>query len=135
MKRNKLRAKRTGKYASKAEAARAVELQHLEKAGIIKDLVEQERFEISPPGCQPIVYITDFSYTLPSGKRIANDVKGLITDVFKLKMKLFQCRFPDIPVLLSKARYRKGAINKFDSIVYHRNMKWKWTNCVDEMQL
>lgn len=139
MRRNKFRAKRTGKYASKAEAAYAAELKIFERAGQISNLEEQESFHIAPLGCESIIYRTDFSFRTKTGTRLICDVKGKITDVFRLKMKLFAHAFPHIPVVLAKARYRKRVIDKFDCVLYHRKMKWKhaWEkkNVIDPVEL
>ena len=37
-----------------------------------------------------IRYIADFTYRLKNGKRIIEDVKGMQTDVFKIKRKLLE---------------------------------------------
>jgi hypothetical protein len=84
-------------YDSQKEANRAFELAMLEKAGIIKDLKRQVRFELIPSQknengkvlFRPVVYIADFTYTdCKTGEKIIEDVKGFATSDFKLKQKM-----------------------------------------------
>lgn len=82
-------------FDSKKEAARWVELQAMEKQGIIKQLQRQVTFVLIPSqrGADKKVierecsYRADFVYTL-DGKRIVEDTKGKITPVYILKRKL-----------------------------------------------
>jgi len=53
-----------------------------------------------------IVYKADFEY-LEDGQTIIEDVKGVQTPVFKLKMKLFLTGYPKLVLRLSK-RGRTG---------------------------
>ena len=84
------------KFDSKAEAERYLELKILSKAGMISNLALQPKFEIQPHFRHnsktelAINYIADFSYTEKgSDKIIVEDVKGMETDVFKIKRKMF----------------------------------------------
>ena len=94
---NKFKARRTGKYASKAEARRASELKLLERAGKIANLGEQIKYEIIPQQVgrdgkvieRAAHYIADFVYEDPiTGEVIAEDVKGVKTPAYILKRKL-----------------------------------------------
>lgn len=76
------------RFASKREAARYWELVLLLKAGKITDLTLQPAFKF-PCGA---VYKGDFSY-IENEKRIFEDVKGMKTPVFNLKMKMFKHHF------------------------------------------
>ena len=82
------------KFASKAEAQRYVVLNHLEKAGKISDLILQpnfilqEKFSHYGKIIRAISYVADFLY-LENGKSIVEDVKGMKTPVYELKLKLF----------------------------------------------
>ncbi|BDU72359.1 DUF1064 domain-containing protein [Mesoterricola silvestris] len=80
---------RTNGFASKREAKRAFELQLLERAGEITDLKMQVPFEVVPstPGERPVFYVADFVY-LKGGNQVVEDVKGVRTDVYKIKRKL-----------------------------------------------
>jgi hypothetical protein len=74
------------KFASKAEAARYVELKAMEEAGEIKYLVRQPVYRLFGG----IRYIADFRYITTDGKTVVEDVKGLETPEFKMKKKLFR---------------------------------------------
>lgn len=76
-------------FDSKKEAARYGELQLLDKAGSIQDLRLQVPFELIPKqaGERAARYIADFVYT-ENGKTVVEDVKGVKTDVYKIKKKL-----------------------------------------------
>lgn len=86
-------------FDSKKEANRYLELKILEKAGEIKDLKLQERFEIIPKqkGERNAVYKADFSY-FDNNKNIqvVEDTKGFKTAEYILKRKLFKLKYPDI---------------------------------------
>lgn len=81
------------KFDSKKEARRYNELKLLEKAGIIKNLQRQVKFELQPSfkynnkTIRAINYIADFVYK-KNGELIVEDVKGIRTDVYKLKKKM-----------------------------------------------
>jgi len=83
-------------FASKAEMKRYGELKFLERAKKIKDLTVQpkfvllEAFERHGVHHQAIHYVGDFLYYDNELKRkIVEDVKGVETEVFRLKKKLF----------------------------------------------
>lgn len=83
-------------FDSKAEAKRYKELKLMEQAGLIKSLalqpkfLLQDNFKYNGKTYRKIEYIADFSYTdVTTNKVIIEDVKGIETDVFKLKLKLF----------------------------------------------
>jgi hypothetical protein len=87
--------KKTGKYDSKKEAAYATVLHALQKAGKISALKEQVRFVLIPSQyidgkCveRSLTYIADFTYIGESGKLHVADVKGVLTDVYKMKRKM-----------------------------------------------
>jgi len=113
----KFRARRTNGYASKSEYARSVELKELEDQGVIDGLEEQVPFEIQPDGCERIRYIADFTY-YEKGEYIVEDVKGVQTDVFRLKAKLFKGRYPQYKFCISKAKYKEGKIIGFSRMEY-----------------
>ena len=83
-------------YDSKKEANRALELAMLEKAGVIKNLERQKRFEVVPKteGERAVYYVADFTYQdVASGKLICEDVKSEITKknpAYIIKRKLFK---------------------------------------------
>ena len=86
---NKYHAKKTWSelcqrmFDSKAEARRGEELRMLELAGEIEDLRYQVRFVLFK---EPKITITiDFSY-LEKGERVFEDVKGVLTREFRVKL-------------------------------------------------
>lgn len=101
---NKYRNKKTqiGMYVfdSIAESKRYKELALLERAGEISNLelqphfLLQENFKKNGKTYRKIEYIADFKY-IENGKIIVEDVKGMETDVFKLKRKLFEYKYPN----------------------------------------
>jgi hypothetical protein len=86
---NKYHNKKTNGYASAAEANRALELHLLQRAGKISGLEEQVPFEIIPKqlGETAVKYIADFTYW-EKGLFVVEDVKGVKTDVYRIKRKL-----------------------------------------------
>lgn len=110
MSRPKFRNKKTVidgiRFDSKLEARRYIELQMLEKAGEISDLQIQPEFVLQPlfrkngKTYRKIVYRADFSYfDKRQGKYIVEDTKGFQTDVYRLKKKLFEYRYPDLEIV------------------------------------
>lgn len=86
-------------YDSQKEANRACELAMLEKAGVIKNLERQKRFEVVPKtqGERAVYYIADFVYE-ENGKLICEDVKSEITKknpAYIIKRKLFKYLYKD----------------------------------------
>lgn len=102
------------KFDSKLEAERYAQLKMMECAGVIRDLELQPSFELLPSfrkngkTWRRTVYKADFRYILAENDiTIIEDVKGsiaVITDVFRLKQKLFEYRYPDytISIVTSK---------------------------------
>jgi dsDNA-binding SOS-regulon protein len=77
-------------FDSKKEAARYVELKMLQQAGEIQDLLLQPSFELRVDGGKVVGrYFADFKYR--QGNRvIVEDVKGVRTDVYRLKKKIVE---------------------------------------------
>lgn len=100
--RNKYHAKKTVvdgiAFDSRKEAYRYLALKGMEEAGSIEDLRRQVRYELVPAfdvdgkHYRPIHYVADFVY-VEDGKTVVEDVKGMVTDVYKLKSKLFARRY------------------------------------------
>jgi len=89
------------RFASLAEARRYGELKLLQKAGEIQDLQLQPRYKMVVDGWLICTYVADFSYR--DGKqKIAEDVKGMETALFKIKRKLFHALYPGIELIVSK---------------------------------
>ena len=89
-------------FDSKAEAERYKELRLMEKADIIKDLVLQpefllqDKFRYKGKTERAVKYIADFKYfDVRKGVYVVEDVKGVETEVFKIKRKLFLKQYGD----------------------------------------
>ena len=89
------------KFDSKKERARFITLKQLEKMGIIESLELQKKFLLQEgytnakgKKIRPIYYIADFYYCdYIDNKWVVEDVKGVRTDVYKLKKKLFEYKY------------------------------------------
>lgn len=85
-------------FDSKREADRYLVLKSMEEDGTIEDLRRQVRYELIPAfdvdgkHYRPVYYVADFVY-VEDGKEVVEDVKGMRTDVYRLKSKLFARRY------------------------------------------
>jgi hypothetical protein len=82
------------RFASKAEAHRYGELLLKERAGEIEGLELQPAFLIWQSGDEKIFYIADFKY-IENGQVVVEDVKGVKTDVYRMKKKMFLAAYPE----------------------------------------
>ena len=88
-------------FDSIQESIRYKELKLLLRAGQISNLelqphfLLQDSFKKNGKTYRKIEYIADFKY-IENGKTIVEDVKGLQTDVFKIKHKLFEKKYPEL---------------------------------------
>ena len=94
-------------FDSKKEANRYYELALLERAGVISNLelqpkfLLQEGFAKDGKRYRKIEYVADFMYQ-ENGQTVVEDVKGKETEVFKLKHKLFEYKYPDLELKIIK---------------------------------
>ena len=85
-------------FDSRKEANRYLVLKGMEEDGSIEELRRQVRYELVPAfdvddkHYRPVYYVADFVY-VEDGKEVVEDVKGVMTDVYKLKSKLFARRY------------------------------------------
>lgn len=85
-------------FDSKREANRYLVLKGMEEDGLIENLRRQVRYELVPAfdvddrHYRPVYYVADFVY-VEDGKEVVEDVKGMRTDVYRLKSKLFARRY------------------------------------------
>ena len=93
------------KFDSLKEAKRYNELKILEKANEITELRLQVKFELQPSfkkegkTYRKIEYIADFTYyDNKLNKYIIEDTKGYKTEVYKLKKKLFEYKYPHLTI-------------------------------------
>ena len=113
-------------FPSKAEALRYLDLKRLKDAGIVKEIELQPVFELQPkyqkccghvwtgPLCKskmpcglcgkemPIirarVYRADFRVTYADGHQEIEDVKGMETEMFKIKRDFFEFKYPELSI-------------------------------------
>lgn len=100
--RSKYHAKRTTvdgiTFDSKREADRYLVLKSMEEDGDIEGLRRQVRYELVPAfdvdgkHYRPVFYVADFVYS-ENGHEVIEDVKGVVTDVYRLKRKLVAYRY------------------------------------------
>lgn len=101
---NKYKAKKTVingiTFDSKKEARRYSELKLLERAGKIKDLQLQPEFILlesfkngDDKTVRSMKYIGDFKYTDEHGNTTIEDTKGVKTEAYRLKKKLFEKKY------------------------------------------
>lgn len=98
------------KFDSKKEAIRYKELKLLEKTHEIAGLSLQPRYELIPKytdnkgdHIRAVTYIADFTYyDNQLKKQIIEDVKGMQTDVYKIKKKLLEYKLKDNPNVIFK---------------------------------
>ena len=94
-------------FDSIQESRRYKELKLLLRAGQISNLelqphfLLQDSFKKNGKTYRKIEYIADFKY-IENGKTIVEDVKGMQTDVFKLKHKLFEKKYPELELRIIK---------------------------------
>lgn len=93
------------RFDSQKEGNHYLELKLLEKQGLIKDLRIQVRFELQPSykkngkTIRAIYYIADFVYFDKAKKKmIIEDTKGFRTEVYKLKKKIFEYKYPGMEI-------------------------------------
>lgn len=85
-------------FDSRREADRYLVLKGMEEDGAIEDLRRQVRYELVPAfdvdgrHYRPVFYVADFVY-VEDGKEVVEDVKGMRTEVYRLKSKLFAKRY------------------------------------------
>ena len=86
-------------FDSKKEADKFYALKIAENAGIIHDLKRQVKYELQPSfklngkTIRAINYYADFTYIDKDNKLHVIDVKGMKTEVYKLKKKLMAYKY------------------------------------------
>ena len=105
-------------FDSQAEARYYKRLLKLKKSGVVEDFAMQrvftllDKFEHPQTGriVRAVKYIADFEVHYADGRIEVVDIKGMQTDVFKLKAKLFMARYQIPLVLLKWDRKSQGFI-------------------------
>ncbi len=88
------------KFDSKLELQRWQFLNDCLKKGKIKELKRQQRIQVILGRNRVCDYIADFSYEI-NNKTIYEDVKGVVTAIFRLKAKLIKVIY-DIDIKIVK---------------------------------
>jgi len=92
------------KFDSKLEAKFYLKLKALLESGEIVNLIVhpkyllQEDFVKRGNHFNPIYYVADFQVEYPDGTIKVYDTKGIKTDVYKLKRKLFEYRYQNLEI-------------------------------------
>jgi hypothetical protein len=115
---NKYGAKKTvfngRKYDSKLEATVAQEIEILRKAGEVVRVEPQRTFVLfGKNGGKICSHRVDFLLTFKDGHQEVYEAKGLATDVWRIKRKLFEDNYREIiyVVITSKQTYYYGKNN------------------------
>ena len=89
-------------FASKREMDVYQALKIAQHVGMIHGLKLQPRYVVQPKMTLPdgtkqraIVYVLDFQFER-DGKTVVVDVKGMETEVWKLKAKMFRAKYPEL---------------------------------------
>lgn len=89
-------------FDSKREAERYCELKLFLRAKEIKNLELQPRFLLQDGFVdkegnehKKIEYVADFMYIDKAGRNVVEDVKGVLTDVYKIKKKMFLKKYDE----------------------------------------
>ena len=119
-------------FPSKAEALRYLDLKRLKDAGIVKEIELQPVFELQPayrkccgivrsavgrrkkdlacpvcgkkvPAEKSLVYRPDFRVTYTDGHVDIEEVKGFEQEVWKIKRKIFEFKYPELSLKVVKA--------------------------------
>lgn len=114
-KQSKYKSKRTEvdgiKFASQAEAEYYLELKFREKTGVIKLLELQPAVKMTYSN---IKYVADFLIE-EDGRQVFIDVKGVMTPVFKLKLKLWRYYGKGLLRLVQKKRFGFEVIDEIET--------------------
>ena len=111
-------------FDSRDESLYYEALKDLKAKGLIKDYelqpkyLLQEAFEKDNKRYRAINYIADFKVINNDGSFCIVDIKGMLTTEFKIKMKLFNYKYPDIELKLISRSIKFG--NEYGFIDYDK---------------
>ena len=101
------------KFDSEMESHYYIYLKHLKEIGEVVDFVLQptyllqEGFDLNGKRIRPITYKADFKVIYKDGHEEVIDVKGKLTEEFKIKRKMLLYRYRDINFKCVQERGRK----------------------------
>ena len=119
-------------FDSRDESLYYQALKDLKSKGSIKDyelqpkFLLQESFVKNDKKYRAINYIADFKVINNDGSFYIVDVKGMLTTEFKIKMKLFNYKYPDIELKLISRSLKYG--NEYGFIDYYELQKIRKQN-------
>lgn len=93
------------KFDSRLEANYYNRLKLLQKTREIKSFelqpvfILQDAYKRGKREVRPITYIADFLVIYPDGRQEIIDCKGMKTEVYKIKKKLFEYKYPDLEII------------------------------------
>lgn len=85
-------------FASKLEARRYKQLRLMWATGEIRWFTCQVPFHLAPD----VKYVADFLIVYADGRVVVEDVKGVETQAFKIKRKLFEPLYGPLTILTAK---------------------------------
>jgi DNA-binding sugar fermentation-stimulating protein len=88
-------------YHSKREADNAFWLDNLLKNKQIKEIKPQYKLHLVVNGHKITTHIVDFLITLNDGRQKLVEVKGFATDTWRIKQKLTEALYPELPYLVN----------------------------------
>lgn len=86
-------------FHSKREKSRYLELMMLMRSGYISDLQLQPKFPLVVAGQHICDYKADFQYVTKDGRTVIEDSKGMTTEIYRLKCKLFHALYPKLRII------------------------------------
>lgn len=119
-------------FDSKDESLYYQALKDMKNKGLIKDFelqpkfLLQEAFVKNDKKYRPITYIADFRVINNDDSFYIVDIKGMLTTEFKIKMKLFNYKYPDIELKLISRSVKWG--NEYGFIDYDELQKIRKQN-------
>lgn len=108
-------------FDSIGERDRYIQLKQSMTDGEIFNLVRQARYPLTAHGVKICDYVADFAYEVvtkdhgfPEIKKVVEDFKGVMTDVFRIKAKMFKAQYGfeiTISTARSRPKYSKGGLD------------------------
>ena len=107
-------------FHSKAESDYYSGLKIRQAAGEITSFELQPRFTLQPAFTKngkkfkAITYSADFMVYLPNGDVEVVDIKGMVTETFAVKKKMFEYKYPHLQLILLKHVIKYGGFITLD---------------------
>lgn len=87
-------------HQSRGEAAYCNQLYLLKKAGEIINVEQQIQYSLDVNGKHITNIRPDFRVTLNDGSETIHEYKGMETQIWQIKKKLFEALYPEIPYIV-----------------------------------